>query len=574
MPKKIPLGVDDFSELVSKQNNFLFVDKSLFIKELIDDGLKVSLIIRPRRWGKTINMSMLRYFFAPFVEGRSTTGLFDHLNIAKTGEGSYLKYQGAHPVILISFKGVKEDSWELFLQNISGIMAKLYGEYAEPFLNSDLLLENQKEIYKSILNEKSNQFHLGNALLFLSECLYKHSNRKVIILIDEYDTPLNIAYEKDYFDKAVGFFKGFLGSSLKGNHALEKGILTGILRLSKNSMLSDINNLKVYSLMDNQYSQFFGFSEDEISMLFSESDIPLDLPAVQKWYNGYRVGHRMDIYNPWSILNCIDDRGALKDYWIKTGDETLLNTIFMKSGPAIKEKLNQLIAGNAIESAIDDYVSFDQMKGGREEVLWSLLWALGYLKTVGEPKHLGSLKQYHLKIPNYEVGTSYRTVFIRFISSLTHTDRYQNCLSHLIVGEVEPFVDGLRDFMLANVSYFDCSNESNYHMLLLGMSAYLRETHDVLSNVEQGKGRPDLIFIPNDTKNSLGIILEFKRAETGKTASFYEKLAIEGLTQINQNRYDTRLKSKLYIKRILKLCLVFYGKELSYQYLIEDMPPF
>ncbi len=567
---KSSLGVDDFFDLVSKPNDFLFVDKTLFIQELIETGLKVSLIIRPRRWGKTLNMSMLRYFFAPDVEGRSTQGLFDQLNIAKTKEGAYLKYQGQHPVILISFKNIKQDSWNLFFRKISDLFASLYEEYETIFLTSDKLSQRQKTIYQSILNHTTHdQSQLENALLFLSECLEKHYGQKVMILIDEYDTPLNAAYHYGYFDKAVNFFKNLLGAALKGNPALEKGILTGILRLSKNSMLSDINNLKVYSLMDDQYSQFFGFSEDEVKMLFAQSGVSLDLPAVQKWYNGYRSGHLLNLYNPWSVLNCIDDKGALKDYWIKTGDEAILNTIFMESGPAIKEKLNQLIAGGTIESVIDDYVSFDQMKSGREQVLWSLLWALGYLKVVGEPAQLGSLRRYPLQIPNHEVGTSYRNVFIEFMSSLKKPDQYQNCLSHLTAGEVELFAQELRVFMLQNVSYFDCSNESNYHMLLLGMSAYLTETHEVLSNREQGKGRPDLVLMPIDTQNGLGIILEFKRAETGKTADQYQQLAAVGLTQIQQNNYDAHLKSKAHIQRILKMCMVFYGKDFVYQYCMD-----
>ncbi|MBP6104070.1 MAG: AAA family ATPase [Gammaproteobacteria bacterium] len=572
MTKKIPLGVDDFSELVSEEYNFLFVDKTLFIKEFIDTGAKVSLIIRPRRWGKTLNMSMIRYFFAPEVEGCSTQGLFDHLCIAKESGGSYLKHQGSRPVIFISFKDIKKDSWDSFLEEVSILMASIYSEHATTLLNSLHLLDSQKTTFKKIIDKTASPSELSNALKFLCVCLKKHYKKKVMILIDEYDTPLNSAYNNEYFDRAVDFFKTLLGSALKGNNAMEKGVLTGILRLSKNSMLSDLNNLKLYSLMDEKYSQFFGFSEDELRMLFSESEIPLDLPSVQKWYNGYQSGHLTDVYNPWSILNCIDDKGALKDYWIKTGSETLLNTIFAESGPSVKEKLSLLISGSSIESVIDDYISFDQMKeGGKEEVLWSLLWALGYLKTIGEPTQSGTLNKYHLMIPNYEVDSSYRNIFIRFIDSLEYSDKYHNCLNYLVKGDINSFVEWLQDFMLSNASYFDLQKENSYHMLMLGMSSIVKGTHDIQSNKETGIGRPDLILIPKDKNNHLGIIIEFKGAETEKNTEHYEKLAEEGLEQINQKHYDLGLKGLPHIQKILKLCLVFYGKQFVYKSIMDTI---
>ncbi len=571
MSKKIPIGVDDFSELVSKKNDFLFVDKTLFIKEILDDALKVCLIIRPRRWGKTINMSMLRYFFAPRVRSVATQGLFDSLKIARENHGAYLRCQGKHPVIFISFKAIKEASLDGFFSSLSVLMAEIYSEHRDILINSVQLSEDQKDIYTRILRRKADNADLQNALKFLSLCLEQHYKQKVIILIDEYDTPLNMAYEKDYFEQAVGFFKNMFGAALKGNDSLEKGIMTGILRLSKNSMLSDLNNLKVYSLMDERYNRFFGFSEEEVKILFAEQKLPLDLPLIQKWYNGYRSGSLSDIYNPWSILNCIYDKGMLDFYWIKTGDERLLNTIFIESGTKVKEKINTLLSGGSIESVIDDYVSFDQIKDGKEEVLWSLLWALGYLKTVDRLPSSSLFKKYRLQIPNYEVESSYRKVFMEFIRNLKNSDTYDYCLHHLIKGEVEAFAEKLQDFMLLNMSYFDCSYESNYPMLLLGMSSYLKETHDIFSNLEQGKGRPDLLLVPKDTQNSLGIILEFKRAETGKSLEYYKQLASQGLEQINKNHYDINLKSKSHLKQLLKLCVVFYGKELAYEALLESV---
>jgi Predicted AAA-ATPase/PD-(D/E)XK nuclease superfamily len=571
MSAQIPIGIDDFSELVSKENHYLFVDKSLFIKEVLEDSSKVSLIIRPRRWGKTINMSMLQYFFAPTVHGVRTQGLFDHLNIAKEDQGAYLKHQGKHPVIFVSFKSIKQDTWESFYKKVNELIIQTYSEHEDILVNSPKLSQRKKEMCKAILNRACNQEQLENALQFLSECLEQHYAQKVIILIDEYDTPLNMAYERNYLEAATGFFKNLFGAALKGNRSLEKGLMTGILRLSKNNMLSDLNNLLIYSMKEPLYSRYFGFSEQELVQLFSESGVSCDLPNLQRWYNGYRSGDLLAIYNPWSILNCIKNKGFLDDYWIKTGDEALLSKVFIESESSVKEKIHRLIAGEAIESGIDDYVSFDQIKEGKEEVLWSLLWALGYLKTIDNTRPSGILKKYRLAIPNYEVETSYRKVFIEFIRGLNYPDQYEHCLSHLIKGEVDAFARELQGFMLRNVSYLDCSSESNYHMLLLGMSSYLKETHRIFSNLEQGLGRPDLLLVPLDSRNTLGIILEFKRAETGNKVDYYQRLADKGLAQINEKHYDIHLKAMNPIKQILKLCIVFYGKELVYQCVRESL---
>ncbi len=566
MIKKIPIGVDDFAELVSPDQNFLFVDKTLMIQALIDQGSKVSLIIRPRRWGKTLNMSMLRYFFAPEVNGRSTQGLFDHLKIAQQKNGAYLeRYQAKHPVIFISFKNIKQSSWVLFLEKVLDLIASTYREHEKILMGSNKLSETQKTVYQNMLSGNAHLSQLENALKFLSECLSRHYGQKVIILIDEYDTPLNAAYDKDYFEFMIDFFKSLFGAALKGNDALEKGIMTGILRLSKNKMLSDINNLFLYSLMEKQYSTYFGFSENEVMALFKETNTPVDFKAVRHWYNGYCAGNLIDIYNPWSVLNCIYNEGQLKPYWIKTGDEALLKRVFMEASNAAKEKLNTLIAGGTIESVIDEYLSFDQIKEGDDQIIWSLLWALGYLKTVGTATLVGSLYKHTLKIPNYEVDCSYREVFQAFIRSLPQAEQYEAFLKRLIIGDVTGFIEGLEDFLLRTVSYYDFSHESNYHILMLALTASLRETHTIYSNQEQGLGRPDLVLVPFDPNNHLGIILEFKRAEAEQTIDFYDKLALAGLNQINEKKYDARLKKIPTLQKILKLSIVFYGKQLVYK---------
>jgi hypothetical protein len=568
-PKRIPIGVDNFSELVSLDSNFLFVDKSLLIKELVSSGAKLSLIIRPRRWGKTLNMSMIQYFFSREVNGQLTQGLFDNLKIANIQDGYYLnKYQGKYPVIFVSFKNVKERNYDNFLNRIRHIVQNVCRDFPE-LTNSDKLLDIDKyalEKLKGINKDnKASEIDLQEFLKTISNLLYKHYGQKVIILIDEYDTPLNAAYEQPHFEELVNFFKSMFGSALKGNNALEFGVMTGILRLSKNKMLSDLNNLILYSLTEKQYSQYFGFSEQEVLNLCEEHNVNIDIKKLAYWYNGYKSGSLEGIYNPWSILNCIYHNGDCKPYWIKTGDEELLKTVLLNSGEKVKEKLNELLNGNTIESIIDEYLSFDQVKEGKDEVVWSLLWSMGYLKTVGEPILSGIRYKHQLKIPNYEVECNYRYVFTSFARSFNET-KYDALLKNLVKGNIEDFIKDLENFMLTIPSFYDLTNETNYHMLLLAWSFSLNETHDIYSNKEAGLGRPDLVLSPRDPNNDLGIIIEFKKAELNKDLKFYNDLLDSGLKQIEQRQYDLVLKNSNHIKRILKLCLVFYGKQFKYKW--------
>ncbi len=569
--KKIPIGIDNFNKLLSQEKNFLFIDKSLFIKDLIDNGTELSLIIRPRRWGKTLNMSMLQHFFAAEVNGYATKNLFNNLNIAKIQDGYYLKnFQGQHPVIFISFKNIKSNSWDLFLDKVGCLIAESYREHEKVINTSVTVSANQKSIYNKIVNENSSQSQLESSIKFLSECLYTHYSKKVIILIDEYDTPLNASHDQDFFEDLVDFFKNMFGTALKGNDALEFGVMTGILRLSKNKMLSDLNNLKLYSLTEEQYSNHFGFSEPEVISLVAASKVTVDLTQLNYWYNGYKTGDREDIYNPWSILNCIYDNGKFKPYWIKTGDEDLLKKVLLNSGEQVKSELNNLLIGNTIDSVIDEYLSFDQIKDGNDEVVWSLLWCMGYLKSVGEPLLSGSRYRHQLKIPNYEIECSYRDILTSFARSFNE-GKYDALLKNLVTGNVELFVKDLEMFMLKIPSYYDLTNETNYHMLLLAWSFSLNETHDIYSNKEAGLGRPDLVLAPRNVNNDLGIIIEFKQAALNKKADFYENIAIEGITQIDNKKYDVILQNHAHIKRILKLCLVFFGKQFVCQFKLNQV---
>ncbi len=389
---------------------------------------------------------MIQHFFAPTVNGHATQGIFEHLKIAAENKGAYLQHQGKHPVLFISFKDAKKDNFDDFLDMTKELIKEICIQYPELSTSTVLSTEEQND-FKKLLTKTANLAELSNSLKTLSALLNKHYKNTVFILIDEYDTPLNAAYGKPHFDEVVNFFKSLFGAALKGNNALEKGTMTGILRLSKNKILSDLNNLKLYSLTEEQYSQYFGFSEAEVQALFSEAKLTIDMEKVRQWYNGYSSGNIENIYNPWSILNCIEDKGKLKPYWIKTGNEDLLRTIFLNADISVKEKLNLLLVGQPIESIVDEYCSFDQIEGN-ETALWSLLWALGYLKTVGEPKTFGTRYKYQLQIPNHEVAASYRDVFQTFMNTLPNVYKYDSFLNHLSHGKVDIFIKELEEYML------------------------------------------------------------------------------------------------------------------------------
>jgi hypothetical protein len=320
-------------------------------------------------------------------------------------------------------------------------------------------------------------------------------------------------------------------------------------------------------MMQPRYSKYFGFDKEEVKSLFLESRVQANMEEVQRWYNGYNSGDLTTVYNPWSILNCIDDNGGLKAYWIKTGDEELLKELLLGSNHHVKEKLRLLLLGIPVETTIDEYISFEQVKElNSEEVLWSLLWTLGYLKIVGEPVLSGTRYKCQLSIPNYEVECSFSDIFQSFMRTLDCAYKYDVFLKNLIAGNVENFSKDLVDFLLTGPSWFDLSKEDSYHNLMLGLIASLKETHTIYSNRESGLGRPDILLVPKSVSNQLGIILEIKRDMPGQELNHYEKVANAGLNQINSKQYDAILINAGHIKKILKICLVFYGKQCFCKY--------
>lgn len=450
MSKPLPAGLSNFAKLI--KNNYLFVDKSLFIKTLFDDTSQAILITRPRRWGKTLNMSMLHHFLSPAVVGESTQGLFDHCQLYRQFPDWVKGHQGQYPVIYLTFKDVKSDNFEKALTLIREVIKALYMEHAY-LKQSEVLDADDIALYRTYLTGNVDQGSLENALLILSKLLHKHHGKKPYVLIDEYDTPLTAAYNY-YLDEMTYFIKGFLGSVMKDNPYLEKGVMTGITRISSSSMLSDLNNIDIYTTLEDEiYKECFGFTEAELDKLFSEIDFALDKTHIKNWYNGYNV-EDVTLYNPYSIIQCLKHKGKIGPYWIETAKDHLLKTALLHASKNAKEQFQSLISPESIAPVlpviIDERVRFDALDKD-DTALWSLLLASGYVKYLEKEKSpSGYLCR--IAIPNKEVRWTYVSIFSKWLEERLGDD-YQSFVHHLVAGDVEAFAKNLNNYLLRHTSF-------------------------------------------------------------------------------------------------------------------------
>ncbi len=569
---KLPIGQSDFRKII--EGKFDFVDKSLLIAEVLE-GPEVILFARPRRFGKTLNMSMLRYFFAQEVFGLPTKGLFDQLKIAQTDSATILQHQGKYPVIFLTFKDIKETNFELAYGKISEILTKTYDEFSY-LQESQFLSDRQKDLFKRILKGEANQTQLENSLLELSECLFRHCGVKPIILIDEYDTPIQSGYLQGYYNESIAFFRNFLGAALKDNPYLFKAVLTGILRVSRESLFSGLNNLKVYSVLHHQFSQFFGFTEDEVNQLLNKANQQEKAGEIKHWYNGYQIGDTI-LYNPWSIVNCIQDDGVLKPFWVNTSDNELIKDLLLKSSINFKEKFEILLQGIPAEQLVDENFVFSDLQKNRDSAIWSLLLMAGYLTVRRcEETNRGSLCQ--LAIPNQEIRNLYQIIIERWLANGYGLEWYEKFLNHLLRGEMDEFERGLQRIMEETISVHDMGKnpEAFYHGFMIGLTASLSGGNDyeTRSNRESGYGRYDYLILSRDPRK-LSILLEFKQVDhpVGKTGkkepkqlqSILDKAARKALDQIESQAYFAEVQQRG-LKNILKIGLAFSGKRFGMAY--------
>ncbi|MBY6917968.1 AAA family ATPase [Clostridium botulinum] len=555
MKKNIQVGTSDFREIIKE--NYYFVDKSLLIKEFIENAAKVILTPRPRRFGKTLNMSMLKYFFD--IENKDKNkDLFKGLEIEN--EEEIMKKQGAYPVIFLTFKNEKHLSFENFQDGIKSVMYNIYMDHYY-LLESEKLSQFDKERFKEILDRKGSIVEFSEALSNLMRYLNKHYNKKVIVLIDEYDVPIQESYLRGYYEEAIVLIRNILTAALKDNVYLEKSLVTGILRVAKESIFSGLNNIEVDSILGINFNDKFGFTEEQVINLLEYYNLSEKIDEVKKWYNGYIFGGKI-IYNPWSVLNYIKNNEiGFMPYWINSSSNDLIKRLLSNGNEDTKKNLEELIKGNSIKKTVDDHVVMKDVEDD-EENLWGFLTLSGYLKPVKKELIDGEL-ECELKIPNNEVLIFYSKLIKKWFKESLTSKKYSIMLNALITGDVETFAGFFKNFVLNNISYFDVSGEEPekvYHAFVLGMIVSLSDKYEVKSNKESGYGRYDVMLIPKDT-SKLGIIMEFKKIDDFMSKSI-EKGIEEALNQIEENKYEAELRERN-VSNILKLAIVFKGKKIE-----------
>ena len=541
--KQLPIGVSDFKELI--EGNYYFIDKTNLLKEIVQDGAKVKLFTRPRRFGKTLNMSMLRYFF-DIKNAENHRKLFTGLDIR---ESSYFEKQGKYPVIYLSLKDIKEVSWQDCSRRIRKVLSDLFAEYK--YLRDDLDQRDLKNFDGIWLEEADGNYF--DALKDLSKYLSRYHEKKVVILLDEYDTPVVSAYENGYYEEAMTFFRNFYSAALKDNVCLELGVMTGILRVAKEGIFSGLNNLAVYSILDERYSSYFGLTEMEVKEALNYYELKSNLQEVKEWYDGYCFG-KIEIYNPWSIINYISNR-KVGAYWVGTSNNFLVYDLLEKSGRDIFEDLRKIFQGSSLPKTLDYSFSFQDMQNPNE--VWQLLTHSGYLKA----EELGEKERYALSIPNREIYSFFEKSFLnRFLGGV---DLFQEMIKELKKENLLGFERKLQSVLSRSMSYYDGSiQEKYYHNLVLGMLLSLTKEYHVRSNQESGYGRYDLLLEPKRKENT-AYLFEFKVA---KREEDLEKKAEEAITQMEENHYDVELRERG-IAKLLLLGIAFCGKKVKVKFL-------
>ncbi len=540
--KPLPIGISDFKKLID--GGYTYVDKTLLVQEIIEKGTEVALIPRPRRFGKTLNLSMLRYFFEKNEE--DTSYLFKDLNIWKNEK--YRAMQGQFPVVFISLKDVKHSSLEKTLSAFRKLVAKEF-EHHQYLLEKDLLTEREKKLFHKVLFEDNDPLLLEESLLLLSEWLHRYHKKRVILLVDEYDTPAHAAYIGKYYESMIEILRNWISKGFKDNTHLERGVLTGILRIAKESIFSGANNISTFTILNESFKDQFGLLESEVKTLLEDYDLISKLSEIRQWYDGYRIGSCGGIYNPWSVLKCIAEMGALSPYWVNTSENALMKHLIAKGTDDLKVDLEELLKGGTIEKTIEEGLLFSNLDKSPNAV-WSLLLYSGYVPISATPLERGPCR---LRIPNIEVGDLYHTMILDWFKTSIHEHKYRMLLNSLTKGDIDTFSQLFKEFMVSSVSVFDVSAEESekiYHAFVLGMLIGLKDQYEVKSNRESGLGRYDVILIPKEVHN-LGVIMEFKKVGRFEEIDL-EPAVVSALKQIEDKQYAQELIDRG-VSRILYL---------------------
>lgn len=542
--KSVPIGISDYIEASTE---YYYVDKTLLIRDFLDAKPKVSLFTRPRRFGKTLNMDMLRVFFEK--TNKDTSIYFKDKLIWGCGS-EYTKYQGKYPVIYLSFKDIKCGSWKETIEKISKLISWEFLRHIE-LEKSDSLNEYEKEQYVKIAKGCASEVEYQMGLQLLSQLLYKHYEKETVIIIDEYDTPIQQGYSYEFYSEIICFMRNFFSGGLKDNRYLAYGFLTGILRVAKESVFSGLNNLKIYSVLDEDYSQYFGFTKAEVCAILSYYEVDNKYEEVCQWYDGYLFG-KTEIFNPWSVINYISEKCYPKAFWQATGSNDIIGDIIAVATPEIMENLHKLLSGQSITSFVDTNVIYPEIQKNPYSI-YSFLLVAGYLKVVGMyPRYDGNYIC-ELAIPNREITFVYAKEVLNKTQQNTLALSIQQAI---FTGNAKKIQENIEKFMLLSVAALDTGSEAFYHGMMLGFCALFSNQYYVRSNREAGLGRFDIQLMPQQ-KLLPGFLLEFKYTkDEGKELS---DLAVEALEQIDDKKYDIQLQ-EVGVKQIVKIGIAFRGK--------------
>lgn len=551
MGRTVAIGIQNFEDLIQK--NCFYVDKTGFIKEWWENEDSVTLIARPRRFGKTLNMSMLETFFSVDYAGKGA--VFEKLSIWQ--EEKYRKLQGTYPVISVTFANVKERNFKQTKERIYQILTDIYSKNIF-LLESGMLTEEEAAYFKSV-NPRMNETTATMALHQLSKFLSRYYNKKVLILLDEYDTPMQEAFVNGFLDELVGFTRSLFNSAFKTNPYLERAIMTGITRVSKESIFSDLNNLNVVTTTSPEYATAFGFTQEEVFAAMDEYGYK-DKAAVKKWYDGFIFGDVRDIYNPWSIINFLD-KGRLSAYWANTSGNSLVGKLIREGNRKIKEQFETLLQGGVIETVLDEQIVYNQLTK-KQSAIWSLLLASGYLKVV---KADLTEEVYQLELTNYEVKRMFSKMILGWFDESEGS--YNDFIKAMLAGDRKAMNVYMNRVALSTFSYFDTGRgasdaepERFYHGFVLGLIVELQNRYVITSNRESGFGRYDVLLEPLDKKDD-GIVLEFKVCDAFEKESLPDAVA-SALAQIEEKDYARTLISHgVEPERIRKYGFAFEGKK-------------
>lgn len=551
-PKHLPLpvGVSDY-RLASTE--YYYIDKTMMLKDFIDERPMVTLFTRPRRFGKTLNMDMLCTFFEKTNE--DTSKYFKDKKIWEQGE-YYRSFQGKYPVIFITLKDVKHNSWDNTFANIGSIISSEYCRHSD-LSKSPKLDKKQKDFYDKMVSEKFSAVDLERSLLYLSEMLKKHYGEGAVIIIDEYDTPIQSGHTNGFYDDVIAFMRNLLSSCFKDNKSLAFGFLTGILRVAKESIFSGLNNLTINSVLDNKYSEYFGFTANEVKEMAAYYSASDKFDEVCEWYDGYRFG-KTDIFNPWSVINYFSNDCEPRAFWLSTGSNDIIGEIIKEADNEIYERLSSLVNGGSFTTYIDTSVIYPQIKNNPSSI-YSFLLMAGYLKVVKSSVSISGDFMCEVALPNKEISLVYRKEILQKLENLIPQATAIAVEEAIFSGNGEKLRDIISNFLIQSVSAFDAAGENFYHGFMLGVCALFGNSY-VTSNRESGDGRYDIALSPK-VSNLPGIIIELK-AEKNCNENELQELAKTALKQINDKKYDTELKLKG-VKTIYKYGVAFSGKHVA-----------